>query len=195
MLCQEVPPMPTNIDSERTEADEAFAEFLEANGGTVTNRERYAFLTQSETCAGCHDEIINPHGFGMEDFDAAGLPRITDANDFVIDASGELIGTYSLNDTDSISFHGAKELSIATADLPAAQECFTQKGFRFVMGIGEDVFDSDSDSSPELASDEIDAYSCAIESMNSTMNESNNNARSAFTALGVSDIIRYRKQR
>ena len=52
-----------------------------------------------------------------------------------------------------------------------------------------------SDNGAGLASDEIDAYSCAIESMNSTMSESNNNARSAFTALGVSDIIRYRKQR
>ena len=186
---------PTNIELAREAADGALDAYIEEQGGTITNRERYAFLTKDEPCSDCHREIINPHGFGMEDFDAVGLLRVIDANNKTIDASGELIGTVELTDTDVVSFHGAKELSLTLSELPAAQTCFSEKSFRFVMGIGHDVFDHVADDAPELSSDEKAAYSCALDSMNGSMAQSNNNARAALTALGIRDIVRYRKQR
>ncbi len=195
MLCQKVPPMPTNIELAREDAAEALEAYIQEQGGAITNRERYAFLTKDQPCSDCHDEIINPHGFGMEDFDAVGLARTIDANNLAIDASGQLIGTYTLDDGEVETFHGARDLSETMIELPASQACFNKKSFRFVMGIGHDVFDYVADDAPVLSDEEKAGYSCALDAMDASMAQSNNNARSAVTALGLRDIVRYRKQR
>ena len=195
LLCQKVPPMPTDIALERDDAAAALAVYIQEQGGSITNRQRYAFLTKDEPCSQCHDKVINPHGFGMEDFDAVGRIRTMDANNLSIDASGELHGTYTLNDGDVKSFQGVHQFSGLLESLPAAKECFTQKSFRYVMGIGHDVFDHVAADAPELSTDEKGAYSCALDAMNTEMNSANSNAKAAFTALGVRDIVRYRKAR
>ena len=181
-----------------SDSDEAAAELeahIEANGGFIANRDRYRILTAPEACAGCHDEIINPHGFGMEDFDAVGLVRTVDANGFEIDSSGQLVGTYELGDGGVADFNGAREFSDLLMTLPATQECFTEKSFRYVMGTGHEEFDSISADAPELTSEEIEDYACTIDAMNSSMSANNQNARSTFLSIGISDLVRYRKQR
>jgi hypothetical protein len=195
MLCQTVPPMPTDIDLEREAADGALEDFIASHGGVITNRERYGFLTQGEACKGCHEEIINPHGFGMEDFDSIGLTRTAGVNGKAIDDSGQLIGTETLDDGNTISFSGARELSDYLTTLTTTQNCFAEKGFRFAMGTGHDVFDHVAENAPDLAADEKASYQCGIDKMVDAMSNNNQNARAAFTALGASDFIRYRKQR
>ncbi|WP_096086020.1 cellulase family glycosylhydrolase [Agaribacterium haliotis] len=195
LLCQKVPPMPTDIPLQREGAAEALEQYIQEQGGTITNRQRYHFLTKDEPCSACHEAIINPHGFGMEDFDAVGRKRTDDANGLVIDAMGELVGTSSLTDGNVESFSGAKQFSALVASLPGSTDCFTQKGFRFVMGIGHEYFDHIAIDAPVLGSEEKAAYSCSLEAMSAEMQGANNNAKAAFTALGVRDIVRYRKQR
>ena len=195
ILCQPVPPMPTDIDLFRDDAAVSLAEHIEAQGGSITNRERFAFLTKDAPCSQCHDEIINPHGFGMENFDAVGRLRDIDAEGNFIDSSGELIGTYELDDGNVETFDGAVALSSLLAELPVTTECFAEKSFRFVMGTGHDVFDGIATDAPDLESDEIAGYSCSLESMNAAMGASNNNAQAAFRTLGTRDIVRYRRQR
>jgi hypothetical protein len=195
MLCQTVPPMPTDIDLEREAADGALEDFIASHGGVITNRERYGFLTKGEACASCHEAIINPHGFGMEDFDSIGLPRTAGVNGKAIDDSGQLIGTETLDDGNVVNFSGARELSDYLVSLSTTQHCFAEKGFRFAMGIGHDVFDHVAENAPELDADEKASYQCGIDKMVDSMGNNNQNARSAFTALGASDFIRYRKQR
>lgn len=195
LLCQKVPPMPTNIELARELADGALEEYIQGKGGVITNRDRYGFQTQGAPCSDCHQEIINPHGFGMEDFDAVGLVRAMDANNLNIDASGELIGTYTLADGERSDFHGAKQLSETLAALPATRECFSKKSFRFAMGVGHDVFDHIAENAPVLSGEEKSGYACALDSMNASMNQSNNNARAGLITLGLRDIVRYRKQR
>ncbi len=195
LLCQKVPPMPTDLEADRNIAQEALDAHLEANGGVISNRDNYRILTAQPACAGCHDEIINPHGFGMEDFDAVGLVRSMDANGLAINSQGALHGTHTLNDGDVRTFNGAREFSDLLQSLPATQDCFTEKSFRFVMGIGHEEFDSVAIDSPQLTADEKAGYSCTLDAMNSAMSANNNNARSTFMSLGLRDIVRYRKQR
>ncbi|MBU2870666.1 cellulase family glycosylhydrolase [Colwellia sp. E2M01] len=195
MLCQAVPPMPTDIEAAREDAEIALAQYTIDQGGLITNRQHYAFITKDEPCSACHEEIINPHAFGMEDFDPVGKPRVVGTNGLAIDAEGQLIGTKTLSDGNVLPFYGARDFSDNLQTLPTINTCFTEKGFRFVMGIGHEYFDHLAEDAPELAADEKAGYNCALDSMNKTMAEANNNAKSAFLALGVLDIVRYRKQR
>jgi len=194
MLCHKVPPMPTDIDAARENVAKLLEEFITAQG-SITNRERYWFLTKDAPCSSCHDEIINPQGFGMENFDAIGLLRTHGVNGKAIDASGQLVGVEEMTDGQSVSFVGARALSDELQNLTAARTCFSEKGFRFVMGTGHDIFDHVADGAPELPEDEKAGYQCGVNSMMQYMDSNNHNARAAFTALGISDFVRYRKRR
>jgi len=196
MMCLEVPPMPNDIGDERLDVADALQEFIDEQGA-ISNRERTHFLTKDAPCSTCHETIINPHGFGMEDFDAAGLSRVVDANGIQIDPSGELIGLTSLIDGQVETFNGAKELSGVLKDLPATRSCFAEKSFRFVVGSGHDVFDhSASPDSPgyvALSDSQKESYACSLEAMEQAMSGAGYNPRAALRTIGVRDIIRYRK--
>jgi len=193
MMCQTVPPMPTDLEILREDADGNLEVFIESQDGIVSNRERYHFLTKDAPCSDCHEEIINPHGFGMEDFDAVGRTRLVDANDLLIDADGQLIGLATLNDGDVRSFNGAKELSGNLQGLPATRSCFVEKSFRYVMGTGHDEFDHGNSAGPQLTEAEKAGFSCTLDVMNSAMSAANYNPRQALRTLGIRDIVRYRK--
>ena len=193
MMCQTVPPMPTDLDILRDDAANSLEAYIQSQGGIISNRERYHFLTKDVPCSDCHKEIINPHGFGMEDFDAVGRARLVDANDLLIDADGQLIGLSALNDGDVRSFVGAKQLSSHLQGLPATRSCFVQKSFRYVMGTGHDEFEHGNSSGPQLSNAEKAGYSCTLNVMNDAMSAANYNPRQALRTLGVRDIVRYRK--
>jgi len=58
-------------------------------------------------CVGCH-RVIDPAGFGFENYDGAGRYRLTEKGDIPIDASGTLtIQGESLEYQDSVSFIGS----------------------------------------------------------------------------------------
>jgi hypothetical protein len=58
---------------------------------TLTLRERTELHRTNPVCANCH-QILDPIGFGLENFDAIGRWRDRDDNGKAIDASGELPG-------------------------------------------------------------------------------------------------------
>lgn len=194
LLCQHVPPMPANLAEERESAQAALIDFIAENDDLVTNAEFYGFITKDEPCSACHKEIINPHAFGMEDFDPVGLLRTYGTNGKIIDATGRLIGTNTLDDDNSFDFHGARALSEELKELPRIQSCFAQKSFRFVMATGHEEYDSQSDTSPELSDQEKHSYNCALEAMTINMSKNNNNAKAAFEAIGLNSLVLYRKQ-
>jgi len=68
---------------------------------TLTLRERTELHRTNPVCANCH-KILDPIGFGLENFDAIGRWRDKDDNGEAIDASGELPGD---------EFGGVKEFS------------------------------------------------------------------------------------
>ncbi len=192
LLCQHVPPPPPGIVIDREAAEKEQAAKWEA--GELTNRERYLGLTQAEYCQGCHRSIINPLGFGMEDFDTIGRHQTIDRNGLMIDAQGALIGTNSLYDTDSVSFYGAKELSHALAGLDSAKECFAQNLFRFATGTGSEVIDQNNPSLGLLSEQEKTDYACSVRDITAAMVAADGNPKEILKQLGALKLVRYRKE-
>ena len=83
VLGEHVPTAPPNVPA-----------LDEQDQGTVANlslRERTELHRTNPVCANCH-QLLDPIGFGMENFDAIGRWRDRDDNGEAIDAAGELPG-------------------------------------------------------------------------------------------------------
>ena len=71
----------------------------------VCKYERYAeHRDQSSSCAGCH-ELVDPIGFGLENYDVAGRYREHDDGlpECIIDGSGEIVGIGEFNSPGELS--------------------------------------------------------------------------------------------
>jgi hypothetical protein len=192
VLCQDIPSPDATIASFRAEkADELIKEL---KGQVITNRDFIAGITKESPCSACHDEIINPLGFGLEDFDAAGRHRTVDANSLSIDSSGTLYGVNSLFDGETLDFNGGKDLSNKFAELGSVQSYFSANVFRYAMDIGHNRINIDSEQTGELTEEEKVDYSCSVETLSSTLATSNSMSE-LFTRLGTLDLVRFRKQR
>jgi len=162
------------------------------NDPATTNRMKYDLITGTEECSACHREWINPLGFGMEDFDPVGNPRMTDLRGNTIDASGKLYAPENLSDKDVfLEFTGTRGLGQVIATLPNAQQCVPQNLFRFAVGVGVEGIDVDDPEGPELDPDEKTGYACAIQSLTDTM--MTQSPRAMLESMGALDAVRYRK--
>jgi hypothetical protein len=83
VLGEEVPPVPPNVPALEKQ-DKGAVENL-------TLRERTELHTKDPVCANCH-KILDPIGFGLENFDAIGRWRDHDDTGGAINAAGELPG-------------------------------------------------------------------------------------------------------
>lgn len=83
ILGDSVPSAPPDVPALESQAAE--------NGAALTLRERTELHRTNQVCANCH-KILDPIGFGLENFDAIGRWREKDINGEPIDASGELPG-------------------------------------------------------------------------------------------------------
>ncbi len=101
----------------------------------LTTRERVAAHTQSAACAGCH-ALIDPIGFGLEDFDGIGRHRTTE-NGKPVDAQGTL--SYAATQT---PFTGGAQLAAALAEHPAVASCANVQLFRYTYGRVEQKDDA-----------------------------------------------------
>ena len=192
ILCQDTPKPDATIATFRAEKAEELIK--ELKGMVITNRDFVGALTKESPCDACHEEIINPLGFGFEDYDAVGRHRDVDANSLSVDSSGIIYGVNSLYDGNMISFHGAKDLSNKLAELETVKTCFSANVFRYAMDIGHDAIDAANENAGELTSEEKEDYACSVEQMTETLSASNSMA-DVFTRLGSLDLVRFRKQR
>jgi mono/diheme cytochrome c family protein len=83
VLGEHVPAAPPNVPSLEKQDNE--------NVATLTLRQRTELHRTDATCANCH-KILDPIGFGLENFDAIGRWREEDDSGGAIDATGELPG-------------------------------------------------------------------------------------------------------
>ncbi|HKS37245.1 MAG TPA: DUF1592 domain-containing protein [Verrucomicrobiae bacterium] len=83
VLGEHVPPAPPNIPSLEKQDKEKVA--------NLTLRQRTELHRTDATCANCH-KVLDPIGFGLENFDAIGRWRDKDDSGGAIDAAGELPG-------------------------------------------------------------------------------------------------------
>ncbi|MBV8878446.1 MAG: DUF1592 domain-containing protein [Planctomycetaceae bacterium] len=83
VLGEHVPPPPANVPSLEKQDHQKVA--------TLTLRQRTELHRSDPTCASCH-KVLDPIGFGLENFDAIGRWRDQDDAGGAIDATGELPG-------------------------------------------------------------------------------------------------------
>ncbi|MDB6040253.1 MAG: hypothetical protein JWM99_4094 [Verrucomicrobiales bacterium] len=80
---EEVPPPPPNVPALDKQDKHTVA--------NLTLRERTELHRKDPVCANCH-KVLDPIGFGLENFDAIGRWRVQDDTGGAIDAAGELPG-------------------------------------------------------------------------------------------------------
>jgi len=125
LLCTLLPNPPANIPA-----------LPPVDGSTIkTTRQQVEAHTAPAACAGCHQAIINPPGFGLENYDAVGQFR-TSENGVPIDATGQLVATAGL-----APFSNGVELANAIAAAPESAHCYATNWLRYLLGRSETAAD------------------------------------------------------
>ncbi len=93
----------------------------------VSTRERSAQHEVDPTCSGCH-QMLDPIGFGFENFDTLGRYRSEDGGK-AVDASGNVVATRDIDGP----FNGVAELGKKLAASSEVKECVTRQWFRYAI--------------------------------------------------------------
>jgi hypothetical protein len=142
-LSQEVPPPPPGVNTVLPEVTEDVP---------MTNRQRLAIHLNSEACSGCH-RLIDPIGFGFEQYDAIGRFREKISIRFqrsrydgkrgtepkTVDLDLDL--TAHVQGIEGSSFSSPKELGEILAENEACQRCVVKQLFRYAFGREETAED------------------------------------------------------
>jgi len=112
VLCRTVPPPPPGVPP-----------FPEAAGTNTTARQRLTMHRTDPKCASCH-AVMDPIGFGLENFDTAATFRTQD-NGQPVDASGDI---------DGFKFNNLAELGGALRKEAVAGPCFISKMYASALG-------------------------------------------------------------
>ena len=118
LLCDHLDPPPEGLDVTPPEFDP-----------NLSTRERFAAHTADPQCASCH-RLIDPVGFGFENYDGIGRYRENDGGE-IVDSSGSLLMTSG----DEYTFNGLGELASLLAHEEQVESCYAQQWLRF--GFGE----------------------------------------------------------
>jgi Protein of unknown function (DUF1592)/Protein of unknown function (DUF1588)/Protein of unknown function (DUF1595)/Protein of unknown function (DUF1587)/Protein of unknown function (DUF1585)/Cellulose binding domain len=130
ILCQNLPPPPAGVNASPPNPTPGF-----------TTRQLYAQHAEYQPCESCHT-LIDPIGFGYENFDGVGVYRTTEtaatADGGVgpaepIDSSATIVSTESLNG----NYAGSATMGAAFAQSPEIQQCFALQWFRYAFGVDE----------------------------------------------------------
>ncbi|HVZ75407.1 MAG TPA: DUF1592 domain-containing protein [Polyangia bacterium] len=127
LMCQTIAPPP----------NAAAAKLDTSTAGTQSLRQRLE-THHMNPCAVCH-VVMDPLGFGLENYDPIGAYRTMDGT-FPVDASGKL--------PDGRTFDGAAELSQLVAKDDGFAACATQKLYTYALGRAPD--DSPNHMDPAL---------------------------------------------
>jgi hypothetical protein len=144
LLCQHVPNPPPGVNTQVPEptADRPLA-----------RRQRMQAHVENPTCASCH-RLMDPIGFGLENYDASGRWRDTEVIEFEnsgprgkaavkkielpIDANGEIAGLANS------AFAEPRAIGRLLAESRACQECVAKQLFRYAFGRMETAADRET---------------------------------------------------
>jgi hypothetical protein len=150
-------------------ADANLSEPAATPGATAqTNRQLFAARIAPATCKGCHT-IINPMGYGLENYDAVGAYRTTD-NGLPVDATGSINGT----DVDG-PFTGGVELSKKLAASKTVAACAASNWYAYA--VGRDLGAADA---------------CRLGKLNLALSDSGGDVRELLVAIATSPELIYR---
>ena len=139
LMCQTIAPPPNAAAAVLTPP---------AAGTTQTLRQRLE-QHHMNPCAVCH-VVMDPLGFGLENYDAIGQYRTTD-NTLPIDASGTL--------PDGRTFDGAAQLTSLVVNDPSFASCVAQQLYTYALGRGPQSTPNHMD--PGLLKSDADAFRAA----------------------------------
>jgi len=123
LLCDVVPPPPPQIPKTiEVAADQ-------------TRRQAWEQHVTDPSCASCH-RLMDPIGFGFENFDAQGLYQVTD-NGLPVDASGQVVDS----DGSSEGFVGTAELATLLGDSPKVGKCLARTWLGYALQRATDAVD------------------------------------------------------
>jgi hypothetical protein len=142
LLCQHVPNPPPGVNTQVPEPDVA---------RPLARRQRMQAHVENPTCASCH-RLMDPIGFGLENFDASGRWRDAEVIEFEgsgrraapkkvelpIDSTGEIAGLAGS------SFSDPKQIGRLLAGSSSCQECVVKQVFRYAFGRVETRADRDT---------------------------------------------------
>jgi hypothetical protein len=127
-MCEDVPRPPPDIDTDQPPQGAMDA---------VCKYDRYAeHRDQSSSCAGCHS-LVDPIGFGLENFDVAGRYREYDDGlpECVIEGNGEIVGVGD--------FSSPAELSQLLVDNQYVDACAVQQFLTYAWGRPPSVYEEE----------------------------------------------------
>jgi hypothetical protein len=127
LLCEHVLPPPADINVMVPELDP-----------NLTTRERFSQHSTDDACAGCH-VLMDPIGFGLENYDAVGKWRDTENGD-PIDASGSIDEGEGADAAGP--FVGPAELGARLASSETVKHCMALNWYRYANGRGEKPADA-----------------------------------------------------
>jgi hypothetical protein len=133
-----------------------------------TTRQRLEQHRADPNCAACH-QLMDPIGFGFENFDAVGRYRTTDGGQ-PVDATGELIQS-----DENGTFDGAIQLANKLSQSKLVEQCYALQWFRFGYGRAEAADDA-----------------CTIQTLDQGFASSNGDIKELIVSLTQSDAFLYR---
>lgn len=167
LLCSAPPPPPGNVQGNLDTPPEVDA------GVAPTIEERAREHASDPTCRACH-AIMDPIGFGLENFDAVGRFR-EEENGVPIEASGDLLTSGGL-----VPFSGAQELSELLQEDPRLYACAVEKLFSFATG--------------RLPSDSEADDACRTEKLTDAFADGDYDFRELITMVVLTDSFRGRRK-
>jgi Protein of unknown function (DUF1592)/Protein of unknown function (DUF1588)/Protein of unknown function (DUF1587)/Protein of unknown function (DUF1595)/Protein of unknown function (DUF1585) len=158
LLCSPLPNPPDNIVDNRGSV----------NNPNATERERLAAHRNNASCAACHT-LMDPIGFGLENFDASGRWRELESGK-PVDTSGEIAGTDVAG-----TFVGPIELAKKLAQSQDVETCLVSNWSLFANGR------------PETKDD-----ACVTESLVKQFRTSGRSLRELLLSMTQTDAFLYR---
>ena len=125
LLCNPMPPPPANVPPPAP-----------ASAGGTT-RQRFETHDQNACAKGCHG-LMDPIGFGFENYDGIGQWRTTD-NNLPVDATGSI----TLDGTNQ-TFNNAVGLTALLAKSPEVRDCFSGEWLRYALARADTPADAAS---------------------------------------------------
>jgi hypothetical protein len=159
LLCELISPPPPNVKAVPPPVDP-----------NATTRDRFSQHSNDPYCKSCH-HLMDPIGFGFENYDALGLWRDKD-HGLPIDASGTVADSKDANG----DFDGVVELATRLADSEEVRSCVVSQWFNYAQGR------------PSTKED-----SCSIKVLNSAFADAKYNVKALLVALTQTDAFLYRK--
>jgi hypothetical protein len=159
LLCQDIPTPPPGV-----------ANSPPAAMAGENEQQTFARHTTDASCAVCH-KLMDPIGWGLSGFDAAGVARTKDNNGQTLNTAGRVEGMTPPE------FSGPVELGAKLAAAPQFKACFARQLFRYVYGRVETATDD-----------------AGITELQGAFTTAGWDLAKGLTAMAVSDGLRYRNK-